>query len=860
MKNRSINFVLVNFYRDLRAGNLTLLLFSLIIAVSSISCISFLSDRVKQSLDKDMQSSLGADRRLVSDRPIPGKWIVLADKLGVDWAQGTRFPSMIIHQDSSKLVSVKAVTKNYPLKGNLEINTLNGLAVNPILGNDEAWIDPSLIEQLNLKINDEINIGDKKLKVSGVVVHEPDRGINFVNFAPRIFINNQILPETGLIQAGSRVSYRLWLATSKTESLVALDSLITKELGLGQRMDTVETARPDLNEAFEKANSFLSLIGMITVLMSAVAIALASKQLASSQKKGFALMQALGCGFRMLRKIAISELSLTLILGVLVGCLVGFLAQVFLGWFLIKYSSINLPSLEVPSLWIFFQAMIVAVLLVLTSAWPSFYKVFKSNPISTLRLDKKESFRKKFINKENCYAYLILSCGILCMLYVITNDLELAVLVSFGFVVIALVFFILCGVFLKFISLIDLSFLLNNFPELNWCWLSFKRAAKRRGASISAQIIGLGLSIAALSTSAFIQNDLVNIWENLLPVDAPNNFVINIQQDQKAELKTFLSSYDVEDVNIYPMVKARLTRINQKKLLPEDYVSMSTRRLLKREINLSYGKKIPSHNKIIVGEELDSGKFEVSVEEGFAKNFGIKLNDLLEFDIAGEKLDVTVSSIRALKWESMEVNFFMFLSDLALKDKPQTAVTAFYLKPIETQLSNFSSNKVEQSITGDFKNRLLNQFSNLTVVDTDLIAKQVRRLITQSVFAVQFLFLFCLIAGCLVLWSSLLSSRKERVQEIVFLRSLGASANQLAFSQWFELLLIGFLSGFTATGMAQVFAKIVALHTFDINLIFNFSPLLIGGVVGACFSLASGSLALRGILSTPAIDAMREIS
>jgi putative ABC transport system permease protein len=651
------------------------------------------------------------------------------------------------------------------------------------------------------------------------------------------------------------------VASNNTENLDYFDELINEDLTTGQRVDTVKTARPDLNEALDKANSFLSLIGMITMLMSSVSIALASRQLVNSKKEGFALMQVLGCNFRVLRKISMSELVLILLCGVFFGCLIGFLAQLFLGWFLIEYSSINLPGIELPSFWVFFQALIVAVLLVLTFSWPSFHQVFKSNPLSTMRMEKEKNLRRDLFSKENFLAYILLLIGMLCMLYLITKNLEMALLVSLGFITIALIFFVICFVFLKFIALLNFSYFLKNFYELNWIWSNFRRAANRRGLSISAQIIGLGISIAALSTSAFVQKDLVRAWKNLIPDNAPNNFVINIQQDQKNDFKSFLASNNIGNANLYPMVKARLIMINNKKLLLEDFSSLATKRLLKREINLSYGKKIPAHNKIVEGADLNAQELEVSVEQDFAKKFSIRLGDVLSFDIAGEKLDVTVTSIRALKWESMQVNFFMFLSETALIEKPQSAVTAFYFNSLGNSSSSPSpSNSPEKMMNVNFKSELLKKFPNLTVVDTELIAKQVRKVINQSVFAVQFLFLFCLISGCLVLWACLISSRDERIKEVVLLRSFGATARQLALAQWFELLSIGFISGFLATAMAQVLAKIVAVNIFSLDLALSFPPLLIGGLIGASFSLISGTLALKGILSTPTIHAIRQIS
>ncbi len=853
-----MSFFLRHFYRDLRAGNLTLVLLSLVIAISSISCISFLSDRVKQSLNKDIQASLGADRRISSDRPLNEEFIDSAEKLGLKSAKGVRFPSMVFYENTSKLVSLKAISSEYPLKGQLEIETFSGLEVNPKLSNDSVWIDSSLLNQLNVNLNDYIFVGNKKFKISGTVKYEPDRGINFVNFAPRVFISMKALEQTGLIQDGSRVTYRLWLSSENEEVLKKFDQLILTKLQPGQKIDTISNARPDLNEALSKANSFLSLIGMITILMSAVAIALASRQLANSQKDSVALMQALGCNYKTLRNISFFELSMVLAVGFFLGCFFGYLIQLILGWFLIEFSDINLPHLSLPSLWVFLQAFVIAVLLVITFSWPILHKTFKSNPFFTLRFEKAKLLNFRFFKNENVFYLIFLIFSMLLMLFVTTKNLILALIVGAGFILMAVIFFLICLLFFKVISFINISCRKTQFNKFQFVWLNFIRATKRRGLSISAQIVGLGLSISALSVSAFIQNDLVRAWENLLPDDAPNNFVINIQQDQKKEFVNFLSSYNIEDVTLYPMVKGRLIKKNDIEILPQNFELISTRRLLNREINLSYGIKIPSHNQIIDGDELNPDALEVSVEKGYAKNFDIQVGDYLGFDIAGEILTVKVTSIRNLKWESMEVNFFMFLSQAALIEKPQSAITAFYLNSEEKILNSEFSDFNKTNSYSQFKSDLLNKFSNLTIVDTDLIAKQVRRLISQSVFAVQFLFLFCLLSGCMVLWTSLSSSREERIREIAIYRSLGATKYQLALSQWFELCIVGFLTGFIATFMAQFLAIVIANYAFQLSMNFNFASLFLGGFTGAFFSLASGTLALKGVLSTPAIKILRE--
>ncbi len=856
MEKLSLKLSALLFIRDLKDGNLSILLSCLVVSIASVSAVQFLANRIQFSLSNDIRSSLAADKRIVSDRQIPVDWLMKARDLNLSMVEGVQFPSMAFSRDEARLVSVKAVTDSYPLYGELKVSDVSKdgtIVYSDSLSPGEAYVDSSLLPTLKLQIGDTFFLGDSNFKIAGVIDLEPDRGLTFVNFAPRVLIKRSDLAATGLIEVGSRVSYRLWAASENPQSLEKFEKYVKGNLSAGQRLDSLESARPELNETIDKARSFLSLTGLMTIILAAVAMALSSRHLANKNFSTIVIMKAFGGEPKHLRHIWLFELVFVTVLGFLLGVCLGYFVQFLLTAFLNYYSEIALPDINVLDAKVFIQCFGISGLLVFIFAWPVVDKVIQTPPSRAMRSSiGVNSQSVKLLNvpiKRN----VLLVLGFALLLLFTTGDFKLALLLGFSFATLAFLFFIFSLVGLNLVSMFKIA----KFGPLwfRWAWSSFSRATARRGNALTLQVMALGIAISAIIQSSFVQDNLVSIWKSAMSESAPNHFLINIQPNQINEMDKFFEKRLEKEIFYYPMVRGRLIARNGEEFVGHELKSMRAKRLLNREINLSYGEELPNHNEIVTGRGIDPKANEVSIEEDFARVLGINVGDQLTFDVAGQNIDSTVSSIRSLRWESMRVNFFVFASPELLKDKPKTYITAFNTSGYQAQRFVEEMDKKKT-----FKADFLKNFSNVTVVDLTIILNQVRFLLTQAILTIQFLFGFSVLAAFLVLWATLSAAKEEREKEVALMRVLGADQKSLALAQWFELSLIGLLAGTLGGVFSQIVGLIVLNLIFNLNGVFNFPLICVGALIGIVVSMLSGFVAMRNIVKTPPILVLRNIS
>ena len=833
--------------RDIRSGALSLMILAIVVSVTAVSAVGILSKRVEQALLKDAQASLGADRLLVSDRTLPDAWQRTAETMGLRTVQGSQFPSMVLAGDRGQLVSVKTVEAGYPLRGRLEIQTAEGLAVDPPVRPGHAFIDPSLAARLDITIGDRLQLGQALLIVQGLILLEPDRGMNFVNLSPRIIAHHSDLAATGLVSAGSRVRYRLWVGSEDPQRLAAFDREILPSLAAGQRFETIDNARPELRNALDRANGFLSLTGMVAMLTACAAMALAARRLGSLYRPRLAVMKVMGASGAQLRGYWAVALGLMVLGSAALGLLLGYAVQLVLASALVSLMQVALPPMPQLPWQPLVQGLALSLGMTLVFAWPAVLEAIRVPAMASLRdLPGGEpaavraasgfSLRLRRLSPR-LVRFVLFWVGMAALLWLGSQDFALALLVTAGFAVIGLVVF---GLLLAIFR--GVGRLLVSFVRLPWAWVSLRRALLRRTMGLSAQVLGLGMALSALMLLAFVRTDLVNAWDRSLPADAPNRFLINIVPGQESGVSQILQDEGVTDPVLYPMVRGRLVRINDREVSPEAYADDRAQRLVDREMNLSYAATLPAHNRIARGQPLDPEGQEVSVEDGIAKTLGIAMGDILEFDISGERVPMTVTSLRSLRWDSMQANFFMIASPAVLKDLPQTFITSFHLPR-------------GQGV--DLERRLLGQYPGVSLIDLDSLLAQIRRILGQVVAAVQSLFVFSLIAGALVLWAALVATREERLREAALLRAFGASRAQLVRAQMLELAFVGALAGLASAALAQGLGGVVAEQIFSLPVPFRLLPLAWGALIGAVICMASGWLALRSVLNSPAVTALR---
>jgi putative ABC transport system permease protein len=822
--------------RDWRAGELRFLLVALIVAVAALSSVGFFVDRMRTGLNRDAHQLLGADLVVSADQPISDAWRAEAQRRGLRVADTVAFPSMAIagegDQAISQLAAIKAVSTGYPLRGNLKIAAqadADGSVTREVPARDTVWVDSNLLSALHLSVGDRLKLGDKAFSIAKVIAVEPDRGASFMNFAPRVMLFLPDLGATNLVQSGSRVTYRL-LAAGDPAAAAAfqkwLQMHIERDNLKGVRLESLESGRPEMRATLNRAEQFLSLVGLLSAMLAAVAVAMAARRFMLRHLDACAMLRCLGLTQKQVTALYLIEFSAIGLVGSTVGVLIGFGAHFVLLEWLGKLVASSLPAASlVPAA----QGIAVGLLLLIGFAIPP---ILQLGNVPHNRVIRREQDPPKPL------AITTYGLGLFTFIALLlwqAGNIKLGLLTATGFLGGFALFALISWAALK-----TLRLLRGAVDHASWRFAV--TALQRRSGATVVQIVALALGLMALLLLTVIRGDLVTAWQQSTPADAPNRFVINIQPDQKAEIEARLAHNGISNPMLYPMIRGRLVQINDRPITGETYVDDRAKRLVDREFNLSTMLNPPPQNKIIAGEWYDDRKSEASVEEGLAKTLNLKLGDKLRFDIAGQSVDATITSLRKLDWGSMRVNFFVILNPRSVADMPNTWITAFHLPHSRNTLGN----------------ELARDYPNLTVVDIGSVLRQIQGVVEQVVTAVEFLFLFTLASGVLVLYAALVASQDERTREAGLLRALGATRKQLSQAQWIEFALVGALAGVLAACGAA--ATGWALAKFVFNFEWTFSPLvwLAGIVAGAACAFVGGWVGLRSVLSQPPLRTLRE--
>jgi putative ABC transport system permease protein len=818
--------------RDWRAGELRLLAAALVTAVAAVTSVGFLVDRIRLGLERDASQLLGADLVLSSDSPIDAALAGRARAAGLHTADTVVFPSMALSEkdrDRNALAAVKAVSAGYPLRGRLRVSDAPGAddapaADVPVQG--EVWVDTQLLQSIGASVGDRIKLGESSFRIARVIAVEPDRGAQFINFAPRVMLNLADLPATQLIATGSRVTYRLLMAGER-EAVSAFGAALERQLARGQELESLEGGRPEMQRTLERAQRFLALVALLAAMIAAVAVAAGARRFSLRHLDSCAMMRCLG-----LAQADIFRLfALEFLLVGLAACVVGMLAgYAFHFGLLALLGSLISTTLPLPSLLPAVQGFACGLVLLLGFALPPLAQLRQVPPLRVLRKDI------GLPTGRAALGYLVGLVGFFALLLWSADDLKIGALTAGGFAIGLVVFALVAWLALQL-----LRPLRAMTGKLGISWRFALAAVQRRPAATVVQLVSLAVGLMALLLLTVTRTDLVDAWRGSAPPDAPNRFIVNIQPDQVEALGERLRAAGV-DASISPMVRGRLVEVNGRPVGPEDFTGDRARRLVDREFNLSYATDAPTHNPITAGRWFKDGSDELSIEVGIADALGLAIGDAMTFDIVGQRVTARITSLRKVNWDSMRANFFVIMPPSLLADKPASFITAFHLPAGRAA----------------FSGELLREFPNLTVVDTTAVFRQVQAVIDQVVAAVEFLFVFTLAAGVLVLYAALASSRDERVREAGLLRALGASRQQLSRAQVAEMICIGGLAGFLAAAGASGIGWALARYAFEFDYIVSPWVFVSGIGGGALAALIGGWFGLRGVLNTPPLATLRE--
>jgi len=809
--------------RDWRGGELRVLAMALVIAVAAITSVAFFADRVGQALARDAHQLLGADLVLVSDHPWPRESAGLIDRAGLARAEGVSFISMASGKEST-LSGVKAVTENYPLRGRLRIAKAPGAPDAPAERGPApgtVWLEERLVTALGAPVGSRIKLGRAQFDVAAVLTLEPERSTSFFNIAPRLMMNIADVPSTGLIQTGSRVWYYLY-AAGAPQQLQALEKSIRLERG--QRIDTLDTGRPEVRAAVDRAQRFLGLTALLAAILAGVAVALGTRRFVERHLDGCAVMRCLGATqSQLLRLYALEFLCLGLAACAL-GCVLGYIAQEAIGMAVAEVVRAELPPPRVlPAV----QGFLVGLVLLLGFALPPLVQL---RNVPAVRVLRRESGTPKG-GTLAAYAAGLVSLGALLIWQ--AGDLKLGLYVVGGFAAAVAVFFLIAWVSLKVVTS------QRVISAVRTSTLRYGLANLRRHARGNAvQIASLALGLTAVLLLTFTRNELVDAWRRSAPPDAPNRFLIGVQPEQLEPLQAFFAANKVDVPDLYPMVRGRLVAVNNTPVSEADYTEERAKRLVEREFNLSYMSDLPGHNHVVAGSWFGPNDRALSVEEGIANRLGWKLGDELTFQVGSERFTARITSLRKLRWDSMKVNFFVVTPPAILEGFPASFISAFRLEP------------EQQPVVTELAQR----FPNITVIDAAAAVRQAQGIIDQLIDAVQFVFLFALVAGLLVLYSALVATEDERRREAAVMRVYGASRAQVTGTQRAEFLAMGAIAGVLATIGAAIIGQILARRVFELDLPPSAGLLIAGPLAGLVLLSLNAWISARKVLrASPAL-------
>lgn len=814
--------------RELAAGELTVLALALVVAVTAVSCVGFFSDRMERALTREAAQLLAADLVINADLPVPPIFAQQAEALGLRLARAETFPSMAAAGDQVTLAALKAVSDTYPLRGEVRVRLADGSiksgALRPAPGT--VWGDERLLSRLKLQPGATLTLGDRHLTLAGELLREPDASFDIYNFVPRLVFNQADLAATGLVQEGSRIRWRLMVA-GPSDRVAAFRAWAQPKLPRGARLENVEDARPEVRSALERARRFLSVAAMLTVALAAAAVALAVRRYLTRHWQAVAVLRCLGLTSG---EVGALFLGLFLLLGVstgLAGTVAGYAIQAGLLRWVGHWLGEGLP--EAGALpWL--MGPLSALVLLLGLAVPPLLAIRRVPPVAVLRHELPPRQPGWLAPPLAVFVLLALSAWL-------TADRNAALWLLAG----------LAGFFgaVAVVAFLALALVRALGPGRTVGWGYGIINLGRRPWLAAIQLVALSVGLMALLTLTVVRSDLIDAWQRSIPADAPNRFVLNIQQTQLGDVREAFAATGRPVPEMAPMLRARLLAVNGHTIRPTAYQDEQARRLAEREFNLSWRAEVPPDNRIRSGQWWSGkrAKPQFSVEKGLADKLGIRLGDLLSFDVAGSLYQARVTSLRDVQWDSFRVNFFVLAPPSWFAGQPASYITSFRLEPQDEA----------------FATQLIEHFPNLTIIDVGAILDQIRSMVDRLARATEVMFGLALIAGVLVLWAALAATRDERLFDVALMRILGASQRQLALVVYSELAWLGGLAGLLAGAGALALGALVSSRLLNLPVVLNGMLLLWGMLAGVVVVTLAGWPLVRRVTRTPPMTVIQAL-
>lgn len=815
--------------RDARAGELTILCLALFIAVTSSTAITLFADRLQRTMTDQAAEFLAADLVITSHAELADDLLSQASQLQLKQSRTAEFSSVIMENDELLLTGVKAVSDAYPLRGYLKtggIDYSNEIieTQGPLPG--QVWLEKRVLSALKVKLGDKITVGEKRLTIGKIITYEPDKRGDLYSLAPRVMMNFADLAATNVIQPGSHVHYAFQFSGDPA-GIAEFKRWVKPKLNLAQRIMDVHEDRPELGSALDRAERYLGLTSVVVIIIAGVAIAMATRRYSERHLDSTAILRCLGCKQNEVLGLFIAQFALLGLLTCVFGCLAGWMMQEVL-FKLLK--NLLPPTVSQPGWLAAAMGLLTGMTVLLGFALPPLLRLKKVSPARVLRRDLTP------LPPSAWLVYGLAGMIIAVLIWRYTGDLKMTfTLFSAGL-----------GLLLLLTLLVRLMLILARraLPWLNLSWRFGLQGLVRHTQSSTSQILAFNITLVAMALTFVVRNDLLDIWQKQLPAEAPNHFMLNVFAGQVPDIQAGFQAENIQGSRFYPVVRGRLTEINQipvQKVVSKDSQGESATH---RELSLTWSADLPAENTVVEGQwwTANPAPNQVSVEQKLAESLKVNKGDQLLFIIGGQKLTATVASIRALQWDTMKPNFYMIFSPGTLDAYPTTYISSFYLPGTKKT----------------YLNQLVKKFPAVTILEVDLILQQFKTVLKQLTAAINYLLYFALAAGLTVLFSAIYSTLDNRIFESALLRTFGADRKLLRSTHFIEFGLLGLASGLlavliTETLLYVLYSKVLHITYHPAWYLWFSLPAL-----GFIFVSVAGSWAVRRVINTPPLKVLRE--
>ncbi|MFY0664768.1 MAG: hypothetical protein JXQ97_09080 [Natronospirillum sp.] len=814
------------FWRDFRAGELTLLIVSVVLAVTVVTSIGIFAERIRQTIFSEASSLLAADYALSGSRPIQEEWFVLAEERGLEQGQVLSFQSMLFGESSSQLGAVRAVTDNFPLRGVIEVSETpfgasTEIAAAPPPG--EIWLTSRLFPLLNVAVGDYIGVGATELRVGAALIREPDSSTGVFNVQPRALMNLADLPATQAVQPGSRVTYR-WLLAGDATELTELQEDIGDTIEPHYRWRSARRANENISGALDRAESFLLLAGSLAVVLAGVALAMSAQRYAGRHVETVALLKTLGYPpSRIIRLYGVGLLGLSVV-GIAIGLALG---EAIHRVIIVLLGDLLPDNLAQHGWQAYGLGALTGFVSLMGFAWPPFYRLRDVPPVRVIRSD--------VYQQPKLLWQLWGTLGVLVIVYLYSGDamLTLAMVVGGAFCIWG------ASLFAR-----GLLWVMRRFgSRFGRNWRLGLASLQRHSQQNGLQVVIFSIALMLLFTLTLIRTSLLSEWEQQLPEGAPNHFVYNVFAEDLPAVNDWLGEFAENESPAYPLTRGRLIEARGIDIdtLTENLADRSD---FVRELNMTWSSEYGGDNEIVAGEwwqDYGQGELLVSVEERFATELGVQVGDRMVYSVGGLDIEATVASLRSLDWESFNPNFYMIFNQPLQDGAGATYLVSFFLS---------ADNKVAL-------NSLLRQVPTLSVIEVDALIEQIQGIIAQVTLAIEFILVLVLASGLLVLIAGIQSSLDTRFRESAVLRTMGASASLVRGTLWVEFGALGALAGLL--GAAGTEAILFYLQGSVFGMETRWHPLLwlIAPLSGAALIGTVGVLSTSKVIRTPPMRVLR---